>query len=142
MDTNSKIKEVKSEYKAYLTQKHPEWAESTVGTHVSDAFYIWNNSLVPGFWKALQSDVTMENARKAIEEYIKTVKFYIYKIDRLGYLEFKNSISTKLRKMLKKKCFKDKYSWRRNLDIYEIAYPKTAKVLSFLSSVKRKVIKR
>ena len=72
MDTNSKIKEVKSEYKAYLTQKHPEWAESTVSTHVSDAFYIWNNSILPGFWKALRSEATMEDARKAIEEYIKT----------------------------------------------------------------------
>ena len=44
------------EYKEYLTQKHPEWSESTVNTHVSDASFIWNNTVIPGFWKVFVDD--------------------------------------------------------------------------------------
>ena len=46
MDTHEKLKEIRSEYKQYLTEKHPEWSESTVSTHVSDACYIWNNTVI------------------------------------------------------------------------------------------------
>lgn len=66
MDTFEKIKNIKNEYKSYLTNKHPDWAESTASTHVSDAFYIWNNSVLPGFWKVFISDETMENARTSL----------------------------------------------------------------------------
>lgn len=51
MDSFEKIKELKNRYKSYLSEKYPEWAESSVSTHVSDAFYIWNNTVLPGFWK-------------------------------------------------------------------------------------------
>lgn len=73
-----------------------------------------------------------------IEEYIKTIRFYLYKIDQSGYQEYKKSIIIKLRKSLKKKCFNKKYPWRKNMDIYELAYPKTTKVLSIASRIKRK----
>lgn len=73
-----------------------------------------------------------------IEEYIKTIRFYLYKIDKSGYQEYKKSIIIKLRKSLKKKCFNKKYPWRKNMDIYELAYPKTTKVLSIASRIKRK----
>ena len=48
MDTFEKVKALKSKYKNYLAEQHPDWAESSVSTHVSDAFYIWNNSVLPG----------------------------------------------------------------------------------------------
>ena len=47
MDTFEKVKALKSKYKNYLAEQHPDWAESSVSTHVSDAFYIWNNSVLP-----------------------------------------------------------------------------------------------
>ena len=77
-----------------------------------------------------------------VEEYIKTVKYYLHKIEQFGFSEYKKIISFKLRKMLKLRCFKDKYSWRRNIDIYGIAYPKAVRIISILSRVKRKLLKR
>ena len=73
-----------------------------------------------------------------IEEYIRTVRYYLYKIDQLGYKKHKKYIAKKLGNMLKRDCFKKKYSWRNNMDIYEIAYPKTTRLLTFASGVKRK----
>lgn len=72
-----------------------------------------------------------------IDEYIKTIRYYLYKIDQLGYQEYKEIINKKLKKALKKRCFKEKYYWRKNVDIYELAYPKTTKVLTIASRIKR-----
>lgn len=49
MDIGNTIKEVRKEYKEYLTRMHPEWKEATINTHVSDSFYAWNNTLVLSF---------------------------------------------------------------------------------------------
>ena len=68
MDT--KIKEIKGEYKAYLSNLHPEWSVNTIATHVSDAFYIWNNTILPGFWKVFLSEDSLLNARDAIRDYL------------------------------------------------------------------------
>lgn len=71
MDIGNTIKEVRKEYKEYLTRMHPEWKEATINTHVSDSFYAWNNTLVLSFWKSLLDDKAMESARTAIYEYLK-----------------------------------------------------------------------
>lgn len=71
MDIGATVSEVRKEYKDYLREKHPEWAENTVKTHVSDAFYIWNNTLLPSFWKTLIDDDSMEIGRQAIYAYLK-----------------------------------------------------------------------
>ena len=71
MDTFEKVKALKSKYKIHLAEQHPDWAESSVSTHVSDAFYIWNNSVLPGFWKVFVSDEAMENARNSLLWYKK-----------------------------------------------------------------------
>lgn len=71
MDIGATISEVRKEYKEYLKEKHPEWAENSVKTHVSDAFYIWNNTLLPSFWKTLINDESMEMGREAIYNYLK-----------------------------------------------------------------------
>ena len=63
MDIGTTIAEVRKEYKEYLSKKNPEWAERTVKTYVSDAFYIWNNSILPGFWKLFLSNESMEKAK-------------------------------------------------------------------------------
>ena len=41
MDIQETISRVRKEYKDYLREKHPDWAESSLSTHVSDAFYLW-----------------------------------------------------------------------------------------------------
>lgn len=71
MDTFDKIKEIRKEYKAYLAEKHPEWAERTVNTRVSDAFFIWNNTVMPGYWKIFVSDESMNEAKENIRGFLK-----------------------------------------------------------------------
>lgn len=71
MDIGATVSEVRKEYKDYLREQHPEWAENTVKTHVSDAFFIWNNTLLPSFWKTLIDDESMEIGRQAIYNYLK-----------------------------------------------------------------------
>ena len=71
MDVGTTISEVRKEYEDFLREKHPEWAENTVKTHVSDAFYIWNNTLLPSFWKMLIDEESMEIGRQAIYSYLK-----------------------------------------------------------------------
>ena len=71
MDTNSKIREVKEEFKTYLANKFPDWSDSTRSTRVSDAFYIWNNTVIPGFWKVFVSNQSLTEARVHIRDYLR-----------------------------------------------------------------------
>lgn len=71
MVVSQTAQEIRSEYREYLNQEHPEWSENTVKTHVSDAFYIWNNTLVGSFWDCLVSDTAMQEAKKEIYDYLK-----------------------------------------------------------------------
>ena len=88
MDTFEKIKELKNGYRKYLSEQHPEWAESSVSTHVSDAFYIWNNSVLPGFWKVFISDETMENTRiSLLQHFCDDVKSPNYEERTRGYFK-------------------------------------------------------
>ena len=86
MDNGDKIREVRQEYKEYLTKKHPDWSESTVNTHVSDASFIWNNTVIPGFWKVFVDDESMEAARIAIMDFLKNeTKSETYEERTRGY---------------------------------------------------------
>lgn len=71
MDIGSTISAVRKEYKEYLRTKYPNWAENTLKTHVSDAFYLWNHTLVPSFWKSLADDISMQNIKQNIYDYLK-----------------------------------------------------------------------
>ena len=57
MDIGNTVSRVRKEYKEYLSEKHPDWAESTVRTHVSDAFYLYQNTIALSFWKCFADDV-------------------------------------------------------------------------------------
>lgn len=65
-------KKVREEYKAYLNELHPEWSNSTLNTHVSDAFYLANNDCVKSFWQYLVSDESMQEAKETILDYLLT----------------------------------------------------------------------
>lgn len=71
MDIGTTISAVRKEYKEYLREKHPEWSENTLKTHVSDAFYIWNNTLHVSIWKCLYDEASMQEARDIIYQYLK-----------------------------------------------------------------------
>ena len=70
MDIHSTITRIKGEFKAYLKATHPNWSDSTVSTHASDAFYIWNNTITASFWKCLQDDASMAFAKEEILRYL------------------------------------------------------------------------
>ena len=88
MDTHEKIKEVRAEYKEWLIKKHPDWSESTVNTHLSDAHYIWNNTVLPGFWKVFVSDESMAAAHESIREFLKNdTKSENYEVRAAAYFK-------------------------------------------------------
>lgn len=71
MDVGNTIRKARTEYKEYLQEKYPEWKEVTVNTHTSDAFYLWNNTLVVSFWGCLVDDTSMTIAKEAIYNNVK-----------------------------------------------------------------------
>lgn len=71
MDIQSTVTRVKDEYKEYLRQTHPDWADNTVSTHVSDAFYLYQNTIALSFWKCFADDTSMAAARQDLFDYLK-----------------------------------------------------------------------
>lgn len=71
MDIQETISRARREYKDYLRERHPDWAESTLSTHVSDAFYLYQNTIALSFWKCFESDESMVAAKQDILEYLK-----------------------------------------------------------------------
>lgn len=45
MDIGVTISKVRKEYREYLRETHPDWADTTISTHVSDAFYLYQTLL-------------------------------------------------------------------------------------------------
>lgn len=70
MDIGNTVSKVRKEYKEYLQEKHPDWAESTVRTHVSDAFYLYQNTIALSFWKCFADDASMAAAKEDIRNYL------------------------------------------------------------------------
>lgn len=71
MDIQETISRARRDYKDYLREKHPDWAESTLSTHVSDAFYLYQNTIALSFWKCFENDESMAAAKQDILEYLK-----------------------------------------------------------------------
>jgi len=71
MDIGVTISKVRKEYKEYLRETHPDWADTTISTHVSDAFYLYQNTIALSFWKCFESDAAMERAKGEILDYLK-----------------------------------------------------------------------
>lgn len=70
MDLNNTVSRARKEYREYLRERHPEWAESTLSTHVSDAFYLYQNTIALSFWKCFEDDSSMAVARQDIYDYL------------------------------------------------------------------------
>ena len=70
MDIGNTVSRVRKEYKEYLHKKHPDWVESTVRTHVSDAFYLYQNTIALSFWKCFADDDSMATAKEDIRNYL------------------------------------------------------------------------
>ena len=71
MDIHSTVSRIRNEYKVYLKETHPQWSDSTINTHASDAFYIWNNTITHSFWKCLENNISLSFAKEEILTYLK-----------------------------------------------------------------------
>lgn len=70
MDIQETISRARKEYKDYLRERHPDWAESTLSTHVSDAFYLYQNTIALSFWKCFESEESMAEAKQYLLEFL------------------------------------------------------------------------
>ncbi len=70
MDIGTTVSAVRREYKDFLRKQNPNWTETVLKTHVADAFFIWNYTIVHSFWKCLLDDASVENAKNAIFDYL------------------------------------------------------------------------
>lgn len=70
MDIGTTISRVKNEYREYLREKHPDWAESSLKTHIADAFYLYQNTIALSFWKCFADDASMAIAKEDIYAYL------------------------------------------------------------------------
>ena len=70
MDIQSTVTRAKREYKDYLRQMHPDWTDSTVNTRVSDAFYLYQNTISLSFWKSFADDISMAAAYQDLLDYL------------------------------------------------------------------------
>lgn len=71
MDIGNTISRARKEYKEYLREKHPDWSDSTLRTHVSDAFYLYQNTVALSFWKCFADDASMAAAKEDIRIFLK-----------------------------------------------------------------------
>lgn len=60
---------VREAFRAWLSVQNPEWSESTIGMHYSDAYYLYNNERGVTLETALTTDGGMQKAYDAIEQY-------------------------------------------------------------------------
>lgn len=71
MFVNPKDRAFRKAYAEYLAKENPTWSQSSVSTHVSDSFYIYNNNLVDDFWSCIENEKTMKDAYNVIFNFIK-----------------------------------------------------------------------
>lgn len=70
----AQLNSLRSEFKMYLRENHPEWSDSTVSTIGSDAFFALNNNVGIDFWASLVSEETLLTARDKIRDYLVSTK--------------------------------------------------------------------
>jgi hypothetical protein len=68
------LNSLRSEFKTYLRDTHPDWNDSTVSTIGSDAFFALNNNVGVDFWASLVSEESLLTARDKIRDYLESAK--------------------------------------------------------------------
>lgn len=77
MDSNfssKKLSELRNEFEIYLHENNPHWANSTINTHSSDAFFALNNNVGIDFWASFVSEESMLDAREKIKSFLANTK--------------------------------------------------------------------
>ncbi|MGE4352572.1 MAG: hypothetical protein AB7D36_00615 [Oscillospiraceae bacterium] len=66
--------QLRNEFRKYLLDTRPDWNESTVSTHYSDAFFAYNNNVGVDFWHCFTSEEALIGAKEKIENYLTSVR--------------------------------------------------------------------
>jgi len=64
---------LKDGFRNYIRQQHPEWADSTVDMHKSDAYFLKNNDVGISLTEALSNEEALLVARDKIRDYLRDV---------------------------------------------------------------------
>jgi len=64
---------LKDEFRNYIRQQHPEWADSTVDMHKSDAYFLKNNDVGISLTEVLANEEAVLLARDKIRDYLRDV---------------------------------------------------------------------
>lgn len=64
---------LRDEFGNYIRQQHPEWVESTVDMHKSDAYFLKNNDIGIGLTEAFANEEALFVARDKIRDYLRDV---------------------------------------------------------------------
>lgn len=64
---------LKDDFRNYIRQQHPEWADSTVDMHKSDAYFLKNNDVGIGLTEAFANEEALLVARDKIRDYLRDV---------------------------------------------------------------------
>lgn len=62
---------LRDEFRNYIHQQHPEWAESTVEMHKSDAYFLKNNDVGISLTEAFANEKALLVARDKIRDYLR-----------------------------------------------------------------------
>ena len=68
------LNNLKDEFKTYLRETNPQWAERTISTIGSDAFFALNNNVGVDFWSSLVSEEALLVARDKIRDFLAGTK--------------------------------------------------------------------
>lgn len=68
------LNSLRSEFKTYMRDTHPDWNDSTVSTIGSDAFFALNNNVGVDFWTSLVSEESLLTARDKMRDYLVSAK--------------------------------------------------------------------
>jgi hypothetical protein len=64
---------LRDEFRNYIRQQHPEWADSTADMHKSDAYFLKNNNIGISLTEALVNEEALLVARDKIRDYLRDV---------------------------------------------------------------------
>jgi hypothetical protein len=64
---------LRDEFRNYIRQQHPEWADSTVDMHKSDAYFLKNNDVGISLTEAIANEEALLVARDKIRDYLRDV---------------------------------------------------------------------
>ena len=68
------LNQLRTEFRDYMNETHSDLSDGTISTHLSDAFYTYNNNIGVDFWSCFVSEEALLAAKEKIRDFIATEK--------------------------------------------------------------------